>query len=110
MGKWFNYVKARSPKLLYNTEGAARLSRDKCDIAINWAGGLHHAKKSEASGFCYVNGNTAVFLCGLFITGCLSLRYRPRHLGAFAVCTLRYFAVRKRIQVMIKLSQQSLVH
>merc|ERR1712198_185400 len=26
-----------------------------CDIAINWAGGLHHAKKSEASGFCYVN-------------------------------------------------------
>ena len=37
-------------------EGAARLSRDKCDIAINWAGGLHHAKKSEASGFCYVNG------------------------------------------------------
>lgn len=37
-------------------EGAARLSRNKCDIAINWAGGLHHAKKSEASGFCYVNG------------------------------------------------------
>ncbi|KAL5534566.1 HDAC2 [Sanghuangporus baumii] len=36
-------------------EGAARLSRDKCDIAVNWAGGLHHAKKSEASGFCYVN-------------------------------------------------------
>ena len=39
-----------------STEGAARLSRDKCDIAVNWAGGLHHAKKSEASGFCYVNG------------------------------------------------------
>lgn len=37
-------------------EGAARLNRQKCDIAINWAGGLHHAKKSEASGFCYVNG------------------------------------------------------
>ncbi|RFU32704.1 hypothetical protein B7463_g3632, partial [Scytalidium lignicola] len=36
-------------------EGAARLNRGKCDIAINWAGGLHHAKKSEASGFCYVN-------------------------------------------------------
>ncbi|PPQ69652.1 hypothetical protein CVT25_014087 [Psilocybe cyanescens] len=36
-------------------EGAARLSRDKCDIALNWAGGLHHAKKGEASGFCYVN-------------------------------------------------------
>ena len=39
-------------------EGAARLSRDKCDIAVNWAGGLHHAKKSEASGFCYVNGQS----------------------------------------------------
>lgn len=25
------------------------------DISINWAGGLHHAKKYEASGFCYVN-------------------------------------------------------
>lgn len=25
------------------------------DIAINWSGGLHHAKKREASGFCYVN-------------------------------------------------------
>ncbi|KAI7971441.1 hypothetical protein EIK77_003497 [Talaromyces pinophilus] len=37
-------------------EGAARLNRNKCDIAVNWAGGLHHAKKSEASGFCYVNG------------------------------------------------------
>lgn len=41
---------------LLPTEGAARLSRDKCDIAVNWAGGLHHAKKSEATGFCYVNG------------------------------------------------------
>lgn len=47
------------------TEGAARLSRDKCDIAINWAGGLHHAKKSEASGFCYVNGSAyLVDFCG----------------------------------------------
>jgi histone deacetylase 1/2 len=25
------------------------------DIVINWSGGYHHAKKSEASGFCYVN-------------------------------------------------------
>lgn len=36
-------------------EAASRLNNKKCDIAINWAGGLHHAKKSEASGFCYVN-------------------------------------------------------
>ena len=48
------------------TEGAARLSRDKCDIAINWAGGLHHAKKSEASGFCYVNGAVSKPVHGKF--------------------------------------------
>eukprot|EP00798_Chlamydomonas_sp_ICE-L_P009961 gene9961-7837_t len=36
-------------------EGAVKLNHGLCDIAINWAGGLHHAKKSEASGFCYVN-------------------------------------------------------
>ncbi|KAJ8517772.1 hypothetical protein ONZ45_g5102 [Pleurotus djamor] len=36
--------------------GAAhRLTSGASDIAINWAGGLHHAKKREASGFCYIN-------------------------------------------------------
>ena len=35
--------------------GAARLNDKESDIVINWAGGLHHAKKAEASGFCYVN-------------------------------------------------------
>ncbi|ONK81237.1 uncharacterized protein A4U43_C01F26850 [Asparagus officinalis] len=34
---------------------AVKLNREDADIAINWAGGLHHAKKCEASGFCYVN-------------------------------------------------------
>ncbi|CAP36097.2 Protein CBR-HDA-3 [Caenorhabditis briggsae] len=34
---------------------AAKLNRKESDIAINWMGGLHHAKKSEASGFCYSN-------------------------------------------------------
>lgn len=37
-------------------EGAAQLNHGKCDIAVNWAGGLHHAKKSKANGFCYING------------------------------------------------------
>ncbi|KAF2859439.1 hypothetical protein K470DRAFT_271610 [Piedraia hortae CBS 480.64] len=51
-------------------EGAARLNRGKCDIAVNWAGGLHHAKKSEASGFCYVND---------IVLGILELlRHHPR--------------------------------
>ncbi|CAI8611503.1 unnamed protein product [Vicia faba] len=35
--------------------GAVKLNHGQCDIAVNWAGGLHHAKKCEASGFCYVN-------------------------------------------------------
>lgn len=34
---------------------AVKLNKQQTDIAINWSGGLHHAKKSEASGFCYVN-------------------------------------------------------
>ncbi len=34
---------------------AIKLNKKQADIAINWMGGLHHAKKSEASGFCYSN-------------------------------------------------------
>jgi len=36
-------------------DGAIKLNHGLADIAVNWAGGLHHAKKSEASGFCYIN-------------------------------------------------------
>ena len=38
-----------------SVDGAALLAAGKSDIAFNWAGGMHHAKKAEASGFCYVN-------------------------------------------------------
>ncbi|KAH8920119.1 hypothetical protein BT69DRAFT_1313145 [Atractiella rhizophila] len=38
-----------------SVEAAKRLNSGKADIGINWAGGLHHAKKVESSGFCYVN-------------------------------------------------------
>jgi acetoin utilization deacetylase AcuC-like enzyme len=34
---------------------ASNIINKKCKIAINWAGGLHHAKRSQLSGFCYVN-------------------------------------------------------
>ncbi|XP_067674880.1 histone deacetylase 8-like [Haliotis asinina] len=35
---------------------AAELLVDgSCDIAMNWCGGWHHAKRDSASGFCYVN-------------------------------------------------------
>jgi histone deacetylase 1/2 len=36
-------------------DGARLLNNNESDISINWGGGLHHAKKIEASGFCYVN-------------------------------------------------------
>merc|ERR1719186_1653065 len=36
-------------------QAARLLSTISCDIAVNWSGGLHHAKRFEASGFCYIN-------------------------------------------------------
>ena len=35
--------------------GAKRLCDGSSEIAINYAGGLHHAKKAECAGFCYTN-------------------------------------------------------
>ncbi len=51
-------------------DGAIRLNHNACDVAINWSGGLHHAKKNEASGFCYIND------CVLGILELL--KYHPR--------------------------------
>ena len=51
-------------------DGAMKLNHGIADVAINWAGGLHHAKRSEASGFCYVND---------IVLGILELlKYHPR--------------------------------
>ncbi|KAJ6234542.1 histone deacetylase rpd3 [Anaeramoeba flamelloides] len=51
-------------------DGARKLNNGETDIAINWSGGLHHAKKREASGFCYVND---------IVLGILELlKYHPR--------------------------------
>ena len=47
-----------------------RLNHEHTDVAINWSGGLHHAKKSEASGFCYVNDIVLAIL--------ELLKYHPR--------------------------------
>ena len=35
--------------------GATAICEGRNQIAINWSGGLHHAKEQEASGFCYIN-------------------------------------------------------
>ena len=57
---------------------ARKLCTGNTDIAINWSGGLHHAKKSEASGFCYVNGE-----CPSSLLWCRFL--------SFVSCSLLYF-------------------
>ncbi|RYP24765.1 hypothetical protein DL765_000311 [Monosporascus sp. GIB2] len=36
-------------------DAARKICSQKSDIAISWGGGLHHAKRYEASGFCYIN-------------------------------------------------------
>ena len=35
--------------------GASLLNSGISKCVVNWAGGLHHAKKEEASGFCFIN-------------------------------------------------------
>jgi histone deacetylase 1/2 len=34
---------------------AIALNHGDANLCINWGGGFHHAKKGEASGFCYIN-------------------------------------------------------
>lgn len=51
-------------------EAAEKLVTEQADIAINWSGGLHHAKKYEAGGFCYVNDIVVAIL--------ELLKYHPR--------------------------------
>jgi histone deacetylase 1/2 len=36
-------------------DAARRLNSEASEVCISWSGGLHHAKKTEASGFCYGN-------------------------------------------------------
>lgn len=51
-------------------DASRKLNNDQSDIAINWSGGLHHAKKTNPSGFCYIN-DIALAILNL-------LRYHPR--------------------------------
>lgn len=48
----YDYCRLTAGGTMY---AAQKINSGKYDVAINWAGGLHHAKRSEASGFCYVN-------------------------------------------------------
>jgi hypothetical protein len=56
-------------------DSAVKLNHGLTDIAINWSGGLHHAKKMEASGFCYVNDIVLAIL--------ELLKYHPRSVSFF---------------------------
>ncbi len=53
--KTINYLKLTICSIDKYLAAAVKLNKRRTDIAINWMGGLHHAKKSEASGFCYSN-------------------------------------------------------
>lgn len=44
-----------SDQHLIFSAASEKINSGAADIAINWAGGLHHAKKREAAGFCYIN-------------------------------------------------------
>lgn len=48
----YDYCRLTAGGTMY---AAQKINSGGYDVAINWAGGLHHAKRSEASGFCYVN-------------------------------------------------------
>lgn len=76
---------------------AERLNLGACETAINWAGGLHHAKKREASGPLspFQPPSSSCFLF-FVLTPSLSFglaiprfllreRHRPRYLGAPSV-------------------------
>ncbi|KAK7417499.1 histone deacetylase [Neonectria magnoliae] len=51
-------------------DAARKICNKQSDIAISWGGGLHHAKRAEASGFCYINDIVLAIL--------QLLRYYPR--------------------------------
>ncbi|SCW01077.1 LAFE_0D04566g1_1 [Lachancea fermentati] len=51
-------------------DATRKLINGQSEIAINWSGGLHHAKKGNPSGFCYVN-DIVLSIINL-------LRYHPR--------------------------------
>lgn len=53
-----------------SVQAAQRVNHRQCDIAINWSGGLHHAHKAAAAGFCYIND---IVLCILEL-----LKYHAR--------------------------------
>jgi len=38
-----------------SVDAAALVNAKEVDLAFNWMGGMHHAKRAEASGFCYIN-------------------------------------------------------
>jgi histone deacetylase 1/2 len=48
----FNYCQLSAGSSI---DAADMIITGEGDIAINWMGGFHHAKKTLASGFCYIN-------------------------------------------------------
>ncbi|KAL1914788.1 uncharacterized protein VTP21DRAFT_7880 [Calcarisporiella thermophila] len=56
MGEYVRYVSGSS------IVAAQYLIEGKCDVAVHWDGGRHHARRRKAAGFCYVADITLAIL------------------------------------------------
>ena len=57
---------------------ARKLAIGSADIAVNWSGGLHHAKKTEAAGYILEYSTSTV----IFITGTASRKHSTGPTGS----------------------------
>ena len=76
---------------------AVKLNKQAADIAVNWAGGLHHAKKSEASGFCYVNDIVLAILELLKVSFSSELCRKIFYVNNHIFLTLKIFSLNSKI-------------
>ena len=70
------------------TAGAQKLVENQAEIVLNWSGGMHHAKRNQASGFCYINDCVLAILellkyvPSLLLSLCLHLKRQVPHAGS----------------------------
>ena len=76
---------------------AVKLNKQAADIAVNWAGGLHHAKKSEASGFCYVNDIVLAILELLKVSFSSKLSRKIFYVHNQNIFNLKIFSLKSKI-------------
>lgn len=73
-------------------EGAMKLNNNACDIAINWSGGLHHAKKFEPSGEQTMI-HFRLNIEGFFISTVGFNLFDDKRTSSVCICRLKYFSL-----------------